>query len=78
MIIKTIDEIQIVKPKESKISTGKTVKYKTDYKGIVTETECENEDGCTEKIPLKCPTKTHSNQLNNSTCYNPTKSICEC
>ena len=44
MIIKTIDEIQIFKPKELKMSAGKTVKYKTDYKGIVTKTECEKNE----------------------------------
>ena len=50
MIIKTIDEIRILKPKDPKISSSKTVKHKTDYKGIVTETECEkNELLITEK-----------------------------
>ena len=44
MIIKTIDEIRILKPKDSKISSSKTVKHKTDYKGIVTETECEKNE----------------------------------
>lgn len=44
MIIKTIDEIQIFKPKDPKLSSNKTVKYRTDYKGIVTETECEKNE----------------------------------
>ena len=44
MIIKTIDEIRILKPKDPKISSSKTVKHKTDYKGIVTETECKKNE----------------------------------